>query len=369
MKKYERTMAEIDLEALEHNYHILRKRAGCALMAVVKADAYGHGANRVSRVLDRAVADWLAVATAEEARLLRVAHVQLPILVLGYVGPTHAKSMARNGIAITVTGPEHAAELSEAAVKGKFSIRAHFKLDTGMSRLGFSSVEELEAALALPGLEAEGLCSHLAVSDEPDNPFTELQETRFAEARERLERAGHTFKFIHCANSGRVVNCKGTVPGNLARAGIALYGCGPGTQMGLRPVMSLWAPVMLIREVKAGETVSYGRRWTAGRASRIAVLQYGYADGYHRALSGKGHVVLHGHQCPVVGTVCMDMLMADVTDVPEAEAGDRALVFGRERRRGDAIEVSLDELAEKAGTISYELLCAVSARVPRKYIG
>jgi alanine racemase len=353
-------------------------------MAVVKADAYGHGAVEVSKKLEELGADWLAVATADEAVVLRDAGLTRPILILGRTPPERAAEMAGRGVTLTVVGPEHAAELSKAAVSGGFRVQAHFKLDTGMSRLGFADADELAASLGLDGLVAEGLYTHLAESDkviewrerpghlyerpadEPDDPFTSVQIERLCRARETLAGAGYSFEHIHCANSGGVIYYEGRMPGNMVRAGVALYGYEPtGTRIaGLRPGMSLWTSVAMVRMVRAGESVSYGRRWTAEKDTPVAVLQCGYADGYHRLLSGKGEVLLRGRRCPVLGTVCMDMMMVDATHVPDAAAGDPALLFGES---GDGA-VSLDDLAKKAQTITYELLCAVSARVPRQYI-
>ena len=362
----ERIAATIGLDALAHNYRILRKAArGARLMAVVKADAYGHGAIEISAKLQELGADWLAVVAPDEAAALRDAGVTLPILIMGRTPPERAPEMAGRGVTLTVAGPEHAAKLSEAAVRAGVQVKAHFKLDTGMSRLGFAGADELLPALGLPGLIAEGLYTHLAASDEPANAFTHTQLERFALQRDILARSGHTFQFTHCANSGCMIHFGEAELGDMIRTGLALYGYdpGPGNGLGLRPVMSLWTSVAMVRTVRAGETVSYGRRWTAGHDTRVAVLQCGYADGYHRALSGQAEVLLRGTRCPILGAVCMDMMMVDVTHVPDAAVGDPALLFGESPDGA----VSLYELAEKAGTIPYELLCAVSARVPRRF--
>lgn len=379
----DRVYAEINLNALEHNYHLLREKAKRALMASVKADAYGHGAIEVARRLQTIGADWLAVATADEALALREAGITLPVLMLGQAAPERAKELVRGGITLTVSGPEHAAQLSKAAVAGEFTARVHLKLDTGMARLGFGGAEELRRALALPGLEAEGLYTHFATSDTPDDGFAGEQVKRFSEIVGALERKGHAFRYTHCANSGAVLYLGESLPGNLARSGISVYGYAPDgvasvSTAGLRSVMSLWSSVAMLRDVKAGESVGYGRAFNASRDMRIAVLQCGYGDGYFRALSNKGYVSLRGRRCPIVGMVCMDMLMIDVTHVPEAESGDWALMFGQSDGRipvhGLAQQevsyqdaVSLDEVAKLAGTISYELLCAVGRRVPRVY--
>lgn len=362
---FDRVYAEVDLDALAHNYRILRERAGRPLMASVKANAYGHGAAEAARKLEEIGADWLAVAAAGEALALREAGITLPILMLGQAAPEHAKELAHSGVTLTVSGMEHAKSLSQAAVAGGFSARVHLKLDTGMTRLGFYGAQDLRDALKLPGLEPEGLYTHFAVSDVPDDPYTTEQSKRFLAALQELEREGHSFRYTHCANSGAVLYLGKDAPGNLARAGISVYGYTPdgSPSLELHPVMSLRSSVAMLRDVKAGESIGYGRAFTASRDCQIAVLQCGYGDGYFRALSNKGFVSVRGQRCPIVGRICMDMLMADVTQVPEIKCGDWALMFGR----GEDGSVPLDELAALAGTISYELLCAVGSRVPRCY--
>ncbi|MDR1736450.1 MAG: alanine racemase [Oscillospiraceae bacterium] len=362
----ERVYAEIDLSALEHNFRALKALSGRAVMASVKADAYGHGAVPAAKRLCAAGADWLAVATADEGLSLREAGIAAPILILGHTAPQLAPRLCRENITLTCASYEHAARLSQAAAAAGVTPGVHMKLDTGMARLGFGGEDDLAAALALPNLRAEGLFTHFAASDLPGEPFMDEQIQKYNRVLGLLERRGHSFTFTHCANSGAVLHYNKEVPGNMVRAGIALYGYAPSgfaaIPVKLIPVMSLWANVAMVRDLRAGETVSYGRAYKAPRDSRIAVICCGYADGYRRALSGKGHVLLHGRRCAVVGKVCMDMLMADVTDVPEVTAGDTALLFGAGENAP-----SLDELANLAGTISYELLCAVSARVPRIY--
>jgi alanine racemase len=350
----ERARAEIDLRAVEANYAAVKARAGKAVMAVVKADAYGHGAVEVSRRLQEAGADYLAVATPEEARTIRASGVTLPLLVMGYSHPQCAAEMAGLGVSLTVYSLPQARALSRGA--GAKPVSAHFKVDTGMSRLGFTGQGELEEALRLPGLRAEGLCTHFACADEPGSPFTREQAERFTLVIESLHKKGVDFEFIHCENSAAVVNCN-LPAANISRSGIALYA--PACP-GAKPAMRFMARVAQVKTVAEGSGVSYSRRFVATRPTRVAVIACGYADGYCRALSGKACVTLRGARAPVVGNVCMDMTMADVTDIPGVAEGDEAELFG--------LGVSAWELAALAGTIPYEILCSVSARVPRSYL-
>ena len=364
----ERTYAEIDLSALEHNYRVLSAALPRPLMAVVKADAYGHGAVPVARRLESLGVVYLAVASAAEALELRDGGIAAPVLVLGAVGPQRAVELARRNVTLTLTDLPHAQALSEAACANGLTLTVHGKLDTGMSRLGFLDSDELLAALALPGLRAEGIFTHFATSDEAGSAFVEAQTRRFNAALGHLTQKGFNFPFIHCQNSGGMLYYNEALSAlcpslTLARAGIALYGYAPSGQDAgvLRPVMTLKARVAQVKTIPEGAVVSYGAHFTAPKDMRVAVLACGYADGYARSLSGKAYVTLHGVSCPVLGNVCMDMLMVDCSEAPACAAGDSAVLFG-------SGGPSLWSLARIAGTIGYELLCAVSARVPRLYL-
>ena len=367
-----RTWTEICLENLEHNYRALRSglQSGCKLMAVVKANAYGHGAVRVAQKLEELGVDMLAVAALDEALELRVCGIKTPILVLGVTPPEFADEVVNNDITQAVADYESAKAVSDAAIAAGVCAKIHLKVDTGMSRLGVpvndvkQAAEELVPICALPGLQAEGIFTHFARADE-DEEFTMLQFTRFLDLVEELKTAhGIEFQIRHCAASAAMLNYPCTHL-DMVRPGIVLYGhyphpdCAGLDGPGLLPMMTLKSRVVSVKELSAGSAVSYGGTYVLERDSRVAVLPIGYADGLSRSLSGKMEVLLNGHRVPQIGRICMDLCMVDVTDLPEVKPGDVATIFGE--------ELPLEEQAESAGTIQYELLCAVSRRVPRIY--
>lgn len=363
-----RTWAEIDLGAIAHNYHALSAALpdGCICMGIVKADAYGHGAVPVARVLEREGCGYLAVATIDEAAELRRGGISLPILILGPTPVYCAPELVRLGVTQAVGSEEMALGLSEAVTDG--TLKIHIKLDTGMGRTGFDACDtaQLEQAvrvLHLPQLDAEGVFTHFAVSDVPGDGFTMLQHRRFTDAVEQLQAAGgRHFPIVHCANSAAVINYP-DLAHDMARPGLALYGMYPAAERGgidLRPAMTLKTRVAAIARHKAGDTISYGRTFTADSDMRAAVLPIGYADGLHRAASGKLTFSLHGRRVRQIGRICMDMCMVDITGLPECRPGDEVTVFGS--------GIPIEELAAAAGTINYEMTCAVSRRVPRVYI-
>jgi len=374
-ERTERTWAEIDLSAIVGNMNAMKSklRPGTRFLGVVKADAYGHGAVRVAKALEDAGCDYLAVATAGELQELREGGITLPTLILGYTPPEAAQRLLKYDATQTVSSREMAEALSRQAEKLGRKLKAHLALDSGMGRFGplchggRDATEEYAAVLNLPGLDVEGVFTHFAVSDEPDGgAYTRAQYEAFVSQVRRLEEiSGHTFKIKHCANSGAMVNYT-EMQLDMARPGIALYGCFPGaeqTGLSLRETMSLKTRVAQVKDLKAGDSVSYGRTFTAERDMRIAVLSIGYADGLHRAGSGKASYLLRGKRVRQIGRICMDLCMVDVTDVPDAAPGDIVTIFGYD---GDAF-LSVEEAAAAAGTISYEVMCAVSARVPRIY--
>ncbi|HHU22696.1 MAG TPA: alanine racemase [Clostridiales bacterium] len=367
-----RSWAEISLGNIEHNYRSIRSRLSpsCRFMGVVKANAYGHGAVEVSGLLEKLGCEYLGVATFDEAKELRDADIGLPILILGYTPPCLAPELVRMDITQTVADLETAREMSGVLSGGRLKI--HIKLETGMGRIGFpcassKNLEELLELLALPCFEAEGVFTHFAVSDVFGDSFTREQFKRFTETVNQLEKAsGHAFIIKHCANSGAVINYLETHL-DMVRPGLALYGMYPGPEKGsldLRPAMSLKTRVAAVYEHAPGDTISYGRTFTVDKDMRVAVLPIGYADGLHRVASNKIDVLIRGKRARQLGRICMDMCMVDVTDIPDCRPGDVATIFGRNE---DAC-LPVEELAEKSGTINYEIVCSPSRRIPRIYV-
>ena len=368
-----RTWAEIDLKALEHNYHTLRAMLpqGCRLLAPVKADAYGHGAVPVAKKLEELGIDYLAVASLDEGIELRKAGVETPVLILGYTDPAWAGELMDYRLTQGVFDEETARALSEAAVKVGGTIAVHMKADTGMSRLGLmcderdldGTVETMARMHVLPGLHWEGIFTHFSHADGSEE-YTMLQFTRFLELLARLEERGITFKIRHCAASAAVLNYPCTYL-DMVRPGIAFYGHYPDPSCegldgpGLEPLMTLKTRVASVKTLPAGTAVSYGRTHTLDRETRLAVLNVGYGDGLPRACSDRLKVWVGGGYASVVGRICMDLCMVDVTDLPDVKPGDVAELYGP--------HVPVEAAAALAGTIQYELLCNVAKRVPRLY--
>ena len=369
-----RTWAEISLGNLEHNYRALRACApDSRFLGTVKANGYGHGAVPVARRLVELGTDYLAVACLDEAAALRRAGITAPILVLGYTHPALAPEVVELDVTQAVSTQELAKALSDAAGGLGKRARVHLKADTGMSRLGVlahnpeAAAKEIAGLCALPHLEPEGIFTHFAVAV-GDEEYTMLQFTRFLDVLEELEQKyGRTFAIRHCAASAAVLNYPCTHM-DMIRPGIALYGHYPDPSCegldgpGLKPVMSLYSRVAAVRDFPGGTPVSYGCTASFGPdGGRTAVLPIGYADGLHRALSNKGSVWLGGERHPIMGRVCMDMCMVGLDGANHVKPGDVAEVFGP--------SLPVERQAETAGTISYELLCAVAPRVPRIYLG
>ena len=365
-----RSWAEIDLRNIEHNYRTLKARLpeGSICLGVVKADSYGHGALPVARRLQALGCGYLSVATPDEAAQLREGGIRLPILILGPGSPDTAADLADLEVTQAVGNLAQAEALSAALRPGQV-LKVHAKLETGMGRTGFpaeeAGIRDLCAAMALPGLDFEGVFTHFAMADVPGDPYTKEQYGRFRAAIASAEaQTGKRFRLVHCANSGAVIHTPLDYACDMSRPGIALYGCFPDDVtegMDLRPVMALKSRVAAVTFHRAGDTIGYGRTYTCPRDMRIAVLPLGYADGLRRGLSNRLEVELCGTRVKQIGRICMDLCMLDITDLPEAGVGSVATVFGG--------LVSVDELAETAGTISSELCCAVSPRIPRVYLG
>lgn len=374
--------AEIDLDALRANFRAVQKRAGdLPLCAVVKADSYGHGAVQCARVFAEEGAAWLAVSCLAEALQLRQAGQKLPILILGHVQPEFAAALIEHHITAACYSLPQAKALSAAAVQAGGTVDIHLKADTGMGRIGFplrtdfaQSIAEMLEVCALPGLHMTGLFQHFAVADDDSTEniaYTEEQYQLFLKTYRALKAAGHEPPLVHCDNSAGVMlhpdwpNGEITAP-CMARPGIILYGFDPSDEVRFdtfKPVMKLKTVVSMVKELQPGQSTSYGRRFTAETPTKVATLCTGYADGYPRLLScGKGIVEVHGTPCPVLGRVCMDQLMVDVTAVPDVQEGDEAILWG------GRVSDSAEDIARKTDTISYEVLCGVSRRVPRVYL-
>src|SRR5512138_1835342 len=359
--------AEIDLDALEHNVRLLAGRAAPArLWAVVKANAYGHGAVACGKAALAAGAHGLAVVCVDEGEELRAAGVEAPILVVGYTPATDAERVVALRLRPTVGAPDVVEALAAAARRAGSTVPVHLELESGLNRHGLRPDELValaERVRATPGLEAEGLFTHFAAAEEGDQRFTRRQFDVLREVSARLP----FVKERHCSASASVLLDR-EMSLDAVRTGLSMYGSRPapwcGTETDLRPVMSLRARVARVLDVERGATVGYGRNWAAARPSRIALVMCGYADGYRRSFGNRAHLLLRGRRAPVVGRVAMDMCMVDVTAVQGAQVGDVATLIGRD---GDE-RVDADELATLADTISWEILAGITARVPRLYL-
>ena len=365
------TVATIDLAALARNYRSIRAHAtGADVLAVVKADSYGHGAVRCSQVLEREGAALLGVALTEEGLELRQAGVLARVLVLGGAYGDRFDLLLGYDLTPLVFRREHLEGLAAAARSLGRRAVVHVKLDTGMGRIGLQP-EELgtfaETARAL-GVEIEGLASHFANADLADHQQTRKQLVRFGEAANALRARGHQLRYLHLANSAASVSVP-EARGTLVRPGVMLYGLYPGERfrpmVDLEPVFRWSSAVSHLKHVPEGTPISYGSRWVASRPSVIATVPVGYADGFDRRLTNVGEVLVRGKRARVAGTVCMDQTMFDVTDIPGVAVGDEVVLIGRQ---GDET-VTADEVAARCGTIHYETICGIGARVPRKFVG
>ncbi len=367
------TVAEIDLRCLEFNYRQLLKRVpkGVKLLAVVKADAYGHGAVPISLKLEKLGVEYLGVALPEEGVELRKGGVKTPILVLGGIYGRELDPFLRFNLTPVIFRKDSLVLLSKEAEKRKKKIKVHLKVDTGMRRLGVplnlwsSFLKEIER---FPRIEVEGILSHFSMTDEGKEGFTASQWRDFQHAVTMAKTTGISCKYLHMANSATLTAIP-SYTGNLARPGIMLYGSYPSPVfrdlIPLKPVMTLKTKIHFLKPVPSGAKISYGGAFMTQRESLIATLPIGYADGYNRLLSNRGEVLIRGKRAPVVGVVCMDFVMVDVTGIPRVSIGDEAVLMGRQGRE----EITAEEIAEKVHSISYEVLCSIGKRVPRIYRG
>ncbi len=368
-----RSWAEIRLPNIRHNYEAIRASLpeGCRFLGVVKADAYGHGALPVAKLLQEAGADYLAVSCLDEALELRRGGIDMPILILGHTPYEYTGVLIENHITQTISCLAKALEYAAEAERLGKALKIHIKLDTGMSRLGFlcsgahfeEGVENVIRSCRLPGLVPEGIYTHFAVSDEPDEASRDYTLAQFALFMNFIdavkERGGIRFPIRHCANSGAVVNYP-QMALDMVRPGLLLYGYGDKGRLGLRPCMRLVTTVSTIKFYEPGTSVSYGRRYVTDKRCRMGVLAIGYADGLPRIISNKCSFAAQGGFAPQRGSICMDMCMVDLSDLPQVDVGSEVELFGEKN--------DIYALSDAACTIPYELLCAVSKRVPRVYM-
>ena len=380
MNMVKRTWAEISLNAIEHNYNVIRNKVAddTKVCCVIKADGYGHGAVELSQIYEKLGADFFAVSNIDEGIESRKSGSKLPIVILGYTPVSEAENLAEYDISQAVFSLEYAKELSEKCVEEDCICKMHIKVDSGMSRIGFMcqefprdeySIEEICEACCLPNLEVEGLFTHFCVSDEDaeGREFTNKQYENFIHVRDSLKKRGVDISVVHCSNSGAIEDYPETCC-DMVRAGIILYGLAPSSKLADRldlvPAMTLKTVVAFVKEVQKGATISYGRTFTADRKMKIATVPIGYADGFIRQNAKDGYMMVNGKKAKIVGRICMDQTMLDVTDIEDVKTGDEVVVFGT----GENGEPTADSLAENTGTINYETVCLVGKRVPRIYI-
>lgn len=357
--KYQRVYAEVDLGAIRHNLIKIKEHVGKKLLVVIKANAYGHGALKVAKATCD-LADYFAVATIEEAIELREAGINNPILILGYVSPEYFSDLVNYDIEQTLFDYESAALLAKAGGK------AHIAIDTGMGRIGFvpndESVDVIKKICALDGIKIEGIFTHFATADEKDKSFSNEQFEKFTSFVKKLEEAGIHIPLKHVANSATIVDMP-DMGLDLVRCGIITYGLKPSGDVGdidIKSALKLKTHVVYVKKVPKGTTISYGRTYVTDSERVIATIPVGYADGYPRALSNKGRVSINGCYAPIVGRVCMDQFMVDVTDIPDVKVGDTVGLIDE--------MIPAEEIARLEGTINYETVCKISDRVPRVYI-
>ena len=370
--KYYRVYAEINLDAIVKNVDNLMAltKENTGALAVVKADGYGHGDLAVAKAVAQKVTGY-AVATLDEAVNLRENGVKKPILVLGYVDPYEFDILVSHEITATVFDVETAQLLADAARVQKKQAHCHIKVDTGMRRIGLEPDENgiaiVKQITALKELSADGIFTHFAASDETDKTSAEHQFKLFTDFTGRLEKEGIHFTYRHCANSAAVIDMP-QVDLDMVRLGIAMYGMYPSDEVKkekveLFPALDLKSHITMVKEIPAGEKVSYGGTFTTTRTTKLATVSVGYGDGYPRALSSKGYVLVRGQKAPIVGRVCMDQMMVDVTDIENVTRADIVTLIGKD---GDA-EITVEEIAALAGTFNYEFVCDLGKRIPRSY--
>lgn len=367
-----RTWGEIDLDALAHNFRAIRRLVppDTKIMVPVKADAYGHGVGEVARTLVEEGADMFGVASLDEALELKSEGIYLPILVLSPAGFGEVSEIVENGLACTITNLPFATRLSEAAVRLHKLASVHIEIDTGMGRSGVlpeDTVGFFEQVVALEAIRIEGVFTHFSNAEEPDKSFAQQQLDRFRSVLGELTTRGYDVGLRHAANSAALIDLSPSIF-DMVRPGLILYGLYPSPAVArrieARRVMSLKTRVVHVQQLPVGASVSYGRTFRVARPSTIATISVGYGDGYDRAFSNVGRVLVRGRSAPIVGTVCMDLTMIDVTEIPGVSVDDEAVLLGADGEE----EITADELARLSGTISYEIIARIGPRVPRVYL-
>lgn len=374
MTDEERVLAIVDLDAIASNIKNIRAKVdkNSGIIGIIKADAYGHGSVETAKVLLDNGADWLAVAVVDEGLNLRKNGITAPILLLGYTPELRLNDVINNGFIQTVYSYDTAKKLSEAAsALGKKAV-IHIKIDTGMGRIGYrvneESADEIVKISKLPNIDVNGMFTHFSTADEADKAYTLEQYNKFVKMNDMLEERGLHIPVKHAANSAAIMDFDNMMF-NMVRPGIILYGAYPSDEvkkenLSLSPAMSIKTHVSYVKDVNEGDSISYGRKYTAPSKRRIATIPVGYADGFIRAYSKGGKVLVRGEYAPIVGRICMDQFMVDVTDIDGVEVNDEVVLMGKQ---GDK-EITADFIASVLDTINYEVFCTLSKRVPRQYI-
>lgn len=375
MKQYNRVYARINLDTISYNLEQMYVNVGkqAQMVAVIKADGYGHGALQIAELLEDTEYVWgYAVACLSEGLMLRKAGIKKPILVLGCVFPDEYEDMILHQIRAALYTKEMAEMLEKTAEKLSMKAYVHVKIDTGMGRIGFSadreSIDIISDICRLPHLVTEGIFTHFARADEEDKGYTFMQHDRFMNLVEELKKRQAEIPLVHCDNSAGIIDFP-QFAHQLVRAGISLYGLYPSEEVSkekiiLKPALELKSHVTYVKKVEAGTPVSYGGTFVTDRPMTIATIPVGYGDGYPRALSGKGNVLIRGKRAPVLGRICMDQLMVDVTDIPDTTFMDEVTLVGKD----GAEEISVEELSELSGRFPYEFICCLGKRIPRIYM-
>lgn len=375
MKTYSRVYAKIDLDAIAFNMEQMKKnlKSNTQIMAVIKADGYGHGAVQIAHMLEQVDYIWgFAVATLDEAIVLKSEGISKPILVLGCVFPDQYMEMLKHNIRMNVYTEEMAQSISQMAAKENMTAYMHIKLDTGMGRLGFdiseNSVEQIKRISSLDNVCMEGIFTHFAKADEVDKSFTTKQIDAFMWMTGRLKEQNVVFNYEHCANSAAIIDIP-KANFDLVRAGISTYGLYPSDEIQkqnvfLKPALELKSHVVFVKEVEEGVPVSYGGTYVTDKRMKIATIPVGYADGYPRSLSNVGYVLIHGKKAPILGRVCMDQFMVDVSEIDEIRFGDRVTLIGTDGNE----TITVEDLSALSGRFNYEFVCDLGKRIPRVFV-